>query len=223
MLQSVIDQPVDVALQLSLPSANSNSASEGWVNSVPFPALVAGDAGLITVTSVTNTTHITISAQTTVAPSIGSSTIAWCNPVTRQFVSSVITGYSGSSGAWNLTLATPLTGSGTDVVVGDYIGPAAYNQDNYLSTWIDTFNSVGPGENTAEEARFPRAYRHPFVSDSWGSDLNIVQLNALVTNHAEIVDAVYSYRSASTPTIPASVDDAPYTFSPRKLALYKKV
>ncbi len=223
VVQSVLDQPVDVALQLTLPTANSSSAADGWVNSTPFPALTVSDNGKVAVTAVTNTTNITIGALTTVAPSAGLSSITWCNPVTREFVNSVVSSYTGSSGAWVLTLATPLTGSGTDVAIGDYIFPSAFNGDDYLATWLATFNLIGPGENTTEVYRLPRALRHPFTSDSYGSDLNITQLNSLVDNHSEITDVSYSYRSASTPTVPASVDDAPYTFSPRKFALYKKI
>lgn len=222
-VQSVIDQPVDVALQLSLPTANSASASNGWFNSTPFPGLTVSDLGVVTVSTVTNTTNITISALTAVAPAAGSTSITWCNPVTREFVSSVVSSFTGSSGAWSLVLASPLTSGGTDIATGDYIFPTAFNGDDYLATWLDTFNSIGPGENTAEEARLPRAARHPFTSDSYGSDLNITQLNSLVENHNEIVDATYSFRSATTPTIPASIDDAPSTFSPRKFAIYKKI
>lgn len=226
VVESVTDENIDVALKLSLPDASSaQGSSVGWLDSSPFPSLVSADNGFVTVSSVTDTKNITIDANTTTAPVAGQTRIAWWCPTVRQFVTATVVSSSGSAGAWTLTLDKPLSIGSDSVTAGDFISPVAANIASYGSVFLAQTNTLGPGENTSDANRLPRAKRHPFVtSGSYPSDLTVLQIKALVEAHSEIADAQYGYTSKGlssiTPTVPATVADSPNVLRLRHFGVY---
>lgn len=215
VIQSAEDESFDCSIGLTLPEPQNG----GWYNSNPFPSLVIADAGRVTVSTVTSTNEIIISGNTTVSPTIGTR-IAWFSPEKRMFLEAEVTAFSGSAGAWALVLDRPLVIGEAQVSVGDYISPGAASIVTYGEEFLAQTNLLGPGENTSAGARLPRALRRPFHSNGWGSSLNATQLKALSTNHPEILDFAWLYRSLSTPTVPSAPEDAPNVLVLRHLGIY---
>jgi hypothetical protein len=223
LVQSVADELVDVTLQLDLPNSQL-----GWTNSTPWPQLETADAGKVTVTVATSSTNITVSANTAAEPFDGETVIAWWNESAQEFTTSLVTGHSGSAGAWQLDLDTPLVG----VATGEFISPAAASGDAYAAMWIQQMGTMGPGENTDTAAilQSDRGYRVPRVTqtrrDRWPSELTSVQLGAFTdpdTGFGEIADVVYSHRSKTAATVPGDVNTAPNVLRLSGFGLYKKV
>lgn len=217
--QSVADEPVDVAIEISLPSA---AEGEGWANITPWPLLVSNTK--CTVTAVSSTTEITVDADTSTSPVDGTTQIAWWSPDAQTFVIATVSTHSGSSGAWVLTLDTALASGSYSVGTGDYISPAASNLHEYGATWVSELGKLGPGQNTSESCKIAngRSLRHPLVTSSYPSDLTSTQLTALQSTHTEIRDIDWIYRTRTSPSVPASVSDAPNILSPNHLGFYKK-
>jgi hypothetical protein len=94
------------------------------------------------------------------------------------------------------------------------------NADGYGQTWLASFERLGPGENTADANRLPRAYRHPTPQTGWPLGLTIAQLTDLRNAHPEISDAAWSYRSPTTPVVVASVATAPNILAPQHFGVY---
>jgi hypothetical protein len=175
----------------------------------------------VTITTVTSDTNITVDAQTAVAPIASQTTIAWWSSVDRKFYTALVTGSSGSAGAWVLTLDRPLRGKGgASPQVGDYICPAAQNLDKYGTSWVDLFRSLGPGQNTQDNDLLPRSLRRPFVSTEDRQAITTTALTSMVQRHPEITDIAFGHSPTTTPTVPATVDDAPSVLVPRRFAVY---
>lgn len=215
VVQSSVDEPIDVALVLTIPSAANGN---GWANTYPFPDLNSGLDAYVQVLSVASSTEFTISATTSIEPTDASTEIAWWNPTTQTFTTGTITSHSGSSGSWTVSVDVPFTG----IAAGHYISPVCLNLDNYATTWIEQMNQLGPGQNTTSPCRLAndRALRYPLTNTVYPSNLTNTQLTALSEEYNEIVDVDYSYRSKSAPTVPASVATAPNTLTPRNFGLY---
>jgi uncharacterized phage protein gp47/JayE len=227
VVQSVADEDTDLAIQLALPTPSTlGSSGSGWLDSVQFPKLVDADFGVVSVSHVTSTTSITVTAQSTVAPVVGQSVMWWSRDA-KKFVTSTVSSFSGSAGAWVLNLNQPLSTVDTNnvtrnVVIGDYISAGCAFGNDYAATLFDQFNTLGPGENTSDPTRLARAARKPVItkgSKSFPTDIGALQLSALTTDHEEITDAAYAYRSLSTPSIP-DIDSSPNVLTLFRLALY---
>lgn len=229
IVQSAADELTDVALQLAL------SASVGWFNATPWPPLTEDDDGRIAVTAVTDSTHIVISAQTEEEPEDGISKIAWWDPTEQEFVESLITEHGDADGGWDITISKPFTG----VAVDDYVSPAAKNGAAYATAWLTEMSKLGPGENTNTAALLAsdRGYRVPSAVTSnregWPCELTTSQLSALIPQYdatgkllsgfEEVADAVYSYVSKDTPTVPGDVNTAPNVLRLERFGIYKKI
>lgn len=223
VVQTAQDQPCDVALQVSIPSSSlSGGNGQGWVDQAPWPALDEGSPEVAVEVSVVITSRqITVSAATTILPVAGQTHIAWWSPVDRRFNTYLVTSISGLAGAWGLELDRPLTADdGTTVAVGDFICPAAVNGDAYGKSWVSAMRKLGPGENTEDPNRTPRALRHPYVADESPSALSFETLRLFQSAHAEISDLDYAKKSPSKPSVPATVSDPPNALVPRHFALY---
>lgn len=224
VVQSAQELNTGVALSLTLPAQNSpGGKSIGWVNSAPFPALVVGDGGNVTITNITaDKKTVTIDAQTTTAPVANETKISWwCSDTGKVVTSNVVTS-SGSSGAWVLVLTDPLVSGAFGAAVGDYISPAAHNLQAYADSWCSEMNKLGPGENTADQSRLPRARRHPYSETGWSAELTAKQITNLMNAHSEISDAEYALITPSSVTVPGSIDQAPYVRRLTHFAIYKK-
>lgn len=225
VVQASADSSVDQTLRITIPdSALSGGNGLGWTDAVPWPQLETADANTVTVTAVgSNYDSITVDAQTATSPVAGQTNIAWWCYQDQRFYTALVTAVSGSSGAWVLTLDRPLTSSeGEPVAAGDYISPAARNLSGYGATWTNYFRNLGPGENTSDSGRLPRAKRHPYVTDEDPSSLTGIMFGAFKEAHPEITDIAFGAANLLAPTVPASADTAPNVLVPRRFAVYVK-
>jgi uncharacterized phage protein gp47/JayE len=220
VVEAPADQPVDVALTVTIPlSSLQGGNGNGWVDQLVWPNL-SGDTK-VTVTGVTSSNVITVSALTATAPISGQTHIVWWSPKDRKFRQYLVTAVTGGSGAWVLTLDRPLIADdGTLVATGDYISPAAVNSISYGTSWVNSLRAIGPAENTTDANRIPRAKRHPYIADQAPSDLTFLMLQSFRNGHPEVTDINWSARSATTPTVPASVASFVNVFVPQHFGIY---
>jgi uncharacterized phage protein gp47/JayE len=215
-----------VTVKITIPESSlSGGNGLGWTDQTPWPPLTGAETA-IPITSVPSPTNIEIDALTTTPPIAGQTQIAWWSSNDQKFRTYLVTGVSGSSGAWVLTLDSPMVDdSAAEPSVGDYVCPAAANLDKYGATWVQIMRGFGAGENTSDPNRVPRALRHPLASTSGGAPtaFTVLQLKQLIDAHPEITDAALGLTSPSTTTVPASVDDPPNVLRPFRFAVYKKV
>lgn len=225
VVSSVSAQDVNVAIKMSLPnSAVAGGNGKGWLDATPWPPLAGGDTR-VEITAVANAgAQITVNASTAVAPIAGQTHIAWWSSVDKKFQTRLVTAVAGAAGAWVLTLENALVDHNTTPAqVGEYISPAAVNIVEYGKTWMDSLRRLGPGENTADAARLPRALRRPFISEGeWSSDLTIQQLLDLTAKHPEIADSAWSYQSVTSPSLPGNVASDPRILVSTHFGIYKK-
>lgn len=210
------------------PSAGLGGDGNGWTDDVPWPIPESG--GRVQVAAVTSVTQITIGV--TPEPEVGTK-ILWWAPIERRFIEALVTTVGGSAGAWLITLNTPLTDAlDTDVAVGDYISPGCTHYDDYSTRVRELLQHHGPGENTADVDRLPRALRRPrpnesFILPEGGSELIPIptkigasELDSLIEGRPEILDAEWAYRSVTEPAVPALVSGAPEVLVPGKFGVY---
>ena len=223
VVQAAADQDVNLSLLATLPASSlSGGDGSGWSDSQPWPQLDPGDGGRVTISAVTDSLNITVTAQSVTAPIVGQSRIAWWSSVDRQFRSFTIVAAGGSPGARTLTLDKPMAdSSGASPQVGDYISPAAERIGDYGAKWVELMGELGPGENTTDPNRLPRALRHPYVSAGPDSSLSFVLLRKLSDQFNEITNLAYSYRSATAPSVPASVNLPPNVLRLVRFAIYQ--
>lgn len=216
------DQEANFTLLVSIPdSALSGGNGLGWIDQNPWPDLVGADSNVVTVTSYSGLV-LTVGANTTTSPTAGQTTIAWYAGADKKFYTALVTAVSGSSGAWVLTLDRPLLDQdGNPPQSGDYICPAARNLDGYAKEWLNIFRALGPGENTTDVGRLPRAKRHPFVTDEDPSDISNVTVTRLTNAYPEITSWSFGVSATTTPTVPSDADDAPSILVPGKFAIYE--
>jgi hypothetical protein len=213
VVESAANELVDVSIQVDIPnSSTAGGTGGGWVDGTPWPQLETSDAGRVSVSSVTNSRRIVVSADTTTAPVAGQTHVAWWAPGDQQFRRYLVTSVAGSPGAWDLTLDRPLVDSlGNSVASGDYVSPDAENVITYGEAWRELMAELGPGENTSDPniLQSGRALRRPLSSEQFSSSLSTRLLAELVAGRDEMLNAAYAYRSKTVPTVPASVEDPP--------------
>lgn len=222
VVQAAADASLDVAIQVTIPASKlSGGNGNGWIDIVPWPPLASGTH--VEIDSVSSTApSITVDETTTTAPIAGQTHVTWWSPSTREFVTVLVTGQSGGTGAWVLTLETPLVDSeGNEPAVGDWVSPGMENAEGYAKTWVDIMEALGPGENISGSAIAPRDSRRPFVADGPRSGVTTAELLAFQSANVEVTDIQFSYRSATVPAVPGSIDDAPNIFVPRHFAIYE--
>jgi uncharacterized phage protein gp47/JayE len=226
VVRAAANQPVDVSLLVTIPASSlSGGNGQGWTDQdgAVWPLLVLADSGRVAVTSASAPNQITVGAQTTTAPVVGLTHVMWWSSADMRFRTFLVTGVSGGTGAWVLTLDRPLAASdGSTVAAGDYICPAAANADAYGSNWIDAFRKLGPGELTSDPGRLPRALRRPLQTDESPGSLSFQTLEDFKGMHAEVTDITWSYRSSSAPTVPVDVNSSPNVLTPRRFAIYRQ-
>lgn len=221
VVDTVAEQTSDVAFYLTLPDSSlAGGNGLGWVDQAPWPP--AGSGTKVTVTAVTNSTQITVNATTSVAPIAGIHHVTWWAPGDQTPRTVLVTGISGSSGAWVLTLEAPLIDSdGSSVAIGDYISPAAVGISAYRETFLRLFDALGAGElvNPAS-GDTPRRLRHPFIADGAQIGIGGRFRDEFLRAHDEIEDADLSYVSRATPTVPGSPNSKPNVLVPRNFGIY---
>lgn len=222
VVQAVADQDCSVALAVRIPDSSlSGGNGTGWSDSAPWPQLLGGDNGRVTITAVNSATSITVSALTTVFPLPGQTRIAWWSSIDRQFRIYSVVSFGGAAGARVLGLDKPLVdSSGASPQVGDFISPAAERLLDYGAAWLRLMGALGPGENTTD-ARLPRALRHPYITTGASASLSFQMLRDLSDQFSEMTQLTYSYVTVYDPTVPASVDDPPNVLRLVNFGVYK--
>jgi hypothetical protein len=223
VVQSVADETTDVAIKITIPDAASAGGNGlGWIDNTPWPPLGGGDT-YIAVSAVTSSSVFAVVVNAATAPVNGQTHIAWWSPADQKFYTALIVSHVDASPTYTITLDQGLVDStGTSPAVGDYISPVAVSTEAYGQTWVLAQNALGPGENTADANRLPRAKRHPFVEEDWPSSLTAIQLTALTNAHSEITDLDWSYRSVSAPTTPGAVTTAPNILVCNHFGIYEQ-
>jgi len=222
VVASVVSESTDVAIRVTVPdSAQAGGNGLGWYDVTPWPEFGAAPTAISAITS--DGLDITVDSPTVIAPIAGQTHIAWWSSVDQAFSIRLVTEVLAAvPGAWQLRLDQPIFDhNNTIAAVGDYVSPAAVNIVAYGNTWRESLRRLGPGENTTDPNRLPRALRHPFVADDWNSSLTVKQLLQLSDAHDEISDASWGYRSLTTPTVPVSVVTAPNVLVPRHFGIYE--
>lgn len=221
VIDTVADQRCDVTLQVRLPSAASSGGnSSGWVDSTVWPPLVPADSGRVDVIAYNNLTLL-VGAQTTTAPIAGQTNIAWFSPADQAFYSALVTGVSGGSGTWILTLASPLYDKdGAVPQPGDIICPAAKNLGSYAKEWVNQLEKLGPGENTADPGILPRAKRHPYTTDEFFPDVTSITIGNIAARHPEITNWAFASYNVLSPDVPSLASDSPNCLVPGDFGIY---
>ena len=223
VVSSATQQKTVAAVLVALPlSSQVGGNGKGWLDAVPWPPLAGGDLLVKISLLFADPLKIRVNASTAVSPIAGKTHISVWSAVDYAFQTRLVTAVSGGAGAWDLTLETAVVDhKNAKCTVGEFVSPAAVNIEAYGKTWMQSMRGLGPGENTADPNRIPRALRHPFIADAWPSDLTVRQLTELINTHEEIADAAWSYRLFITPTVPATVAVAPNVLAPWHFGIYK--
>lgn len=216
------DEVVDVSIQVQIPDSTlSGGNGSGWVNATPWPQLTGETR--CTITSVNAAGVVTLNALTAVEPVDGQTSISWWSRADMAFHSRTIVAHSGGTGAWVLTLDAPFVDSTSQPPdTGDYISPTAVNTAGYGKSWVDLLEVIGAGENTGLAALLAnsRSLRHPFQTNTQPASLTKSQLRQMQIRHPEIIEIDYAYRSATSPTVPATLVEPPNVFVPGKFGVY---
>ncbi len=224
VVQAVADESVDCAVAVTIPESSlAGGNGRGWIDSPVWPQLEVADAGRVVITAINSTNDvITVNANTVTAPVAGQTHVSWWSSVDRAFTTALVTAVSGATTAWVLTLDRPFVGkTGASPAIGDYISPAAQNLEKYGNAWVQLFRELGPGENTTDGNRIPRAKRRPFITVEDASDLTNATLGTLTKQFPEVTNYQYGYRALSSPSVPGSVVIAPNVLVPRRFGIYK--
>lgn len=197
---STTDQPSDISFILSLPSAPTASPAGpggGWADGTPWPSSVSGNPVVVHVTPTPTSTVFTVNATT--PPTPGVSHIAWVSPLNWTLYTAIVTGFTGSSGSYAITIDTPWPG----IAAGNHIFPQSVNQQNYLSAVLASFANLGAGEWTTNATLTVRAFRHPIPSLSWPNGIDSRALRNLENAGPEVRSArVLFDASGGAPNIP---------------------
>ncbi len=228
IVTTVRDTDATVAFGLSLPAAPTASppgVGGGWLNGSPWPSVDGVAAFKCAVTAVTSTTVFTVDAATPPTPNV--SRIAWLSPFDWKLYAAVVRSYTGTAGAYVITIDTPFVGIAADCL----IWPQAEKMQRYADAVLAAFRLMGPGEKTDNASALARGFRHPPVAEAWPASLGPHLVHGLESVSPELAFGIFLYRSdgvttvtgtagAVMPQVPADVEDPPRCFVPRHLAFY---
>lgn len=223
-ITTVADEPVDVAIALTLPAATTASPAGpggGWLDGSPWPA-ISGVQNYANVSAVTSSTQFTVNAPT--APQDGISHVCVLDTTTWTLRRAKVLSHSGTPGAIVITIDTPfpnlvlpnlLTGE-----TGSLIFPDATNMQDYVDAYLLAMKLLGPGEKTFNTFVLGRAFRHPPQTQAWPHSLDARLLKQIESVGDEVLDTSYFYRLHTTPDVPGSISDPPFQLIPRHVGFY---
>jgi uncharacterized phage protein gp47/JayE len=230
-VSSSTDVPTTLAIQVFLPSspgASPPGPGGGWLDASPWPMSVGATPSAVGiapvhVTAISSTTVFTVNATT--PPASGVSRIACLSTADWQLYTATVLSYTGTSGAYTLTIDTPMP----YVALNEVIFPQSVNQDNYVAAVFAAFAGMGPGEWSTNAAVLARAFRHPSTALNNPSSLSNAWLKPLINAGPEVGDALFIYRGTATgplvsPFTPSASDDvtiAPGVFTPGPTGWYQ--
>ena len=225
IVDTVNNYPIDISIQLSL---TNNKQFKGWESNttIQFPKLKSSSPIPIAVTSIVDSKNFVILANTSDngTPVIGQSRIQWIEKNTKKVIKATIMAYSVIDGThMQITVDYPMVIAGISLAVGDLIGPAITNAQNYVNTWCDIMNTLGPSENTTNNYILPRAKRRPFVDDTYPSSLTAKQESDLENAYVNEIISAELFSTTTEPPVPADINTNPYILTTNKLAFYKAI
>ena len=224
VVQTCITEYTDIGLRLTIPlSSQSGGNGLGWTDISPWPLLVTGDNGRITLSS-PNATFDTfiVNAGTAIQPVDGQTHISWWSSKTRKFYTGLVVGHVGGAGSWSVTLDRPLIDDlGNGPTAGEFISPTCQNIDGYGESLVSTFRTMGPGENTSQSSRLPRALRHPFPSDIFPYSISNSSIKKLISKYSEITEFSFGHILKTMPTVPSNATIPTNILIPRNFGVYK--
>jgi uncharacterized phage protein gp47/JayE len=207
---SVANQPVDVSLQLSLPSAPTAipaGPGGGWVDGTPWPSSIGAAAPCVVSAAPISSIQFQVNATTPPVP--GVSHIAYVSTSNWQLFTALVTGVTGTPGAYVITIDTPWPNLAADFAASAVaIFPQAVQQLNYLAAAFSAFANLGPGEWSNSAIVLFRGFRHPQPSLTWPSALDANFLRTVENSGTEVASAQWLYRSVTpvngiyAPTVP---------------------
>lgn len=208
VVQSAINQSVDVALSVRLPVSGSGVwRANGPVT--PLAVTYVGSATSFVAQPVTGTGA---------GIRVGDTIASWSDTAhafsTATVVQVIVVGST-------YTIATQLW-SGEPPVVGSWISPACEGIDDIATAWLAEMLKLGPGENvSSSDARFSRAFRHPDVTEGAPMELTSRQAGALQAAVTDVIRAEYLLTlTSAAPVTPATVADKPSVLCLRKFGIY---
>jgi uncharacterized phage protein gp47/JayE len=221
VVQSGADETFDASIEVTLPNAaTAGGSGAGWLDDAPWPPHNTGPDAPVIINS-SGPLGIAINAPATPAPVDGQTHISWFSSVDQKFYTRLIVA-SNYTTEWVLQFDAMFVDQNGDLpIVGEYVSPAAVSIEEYGDKWVAAVGLLGPGENTTDAYRLPRAERHPAPEDEWPSDLTIAQLEAVKANSV-ISDIAWLTQSQTTPTVPGTVDTAPNVLRGRYFGIYQK-
>jgi uncharacterized phage protein gp47/JayE len=220
VVTTVQNSPVSISLGLALPTSDQASPpgpGGGWTDADPFP--VYASLGYTGATSVTTSTRFTVLSD--VAPIAGSQ-VCWVSTDDWQLrTAKVVSVPVASAPSYTIIIDTPfVSGNGVVIAPGDFIFPNAERMAAYVEAALDGFNQMGPYEKTSAAGLLPRALRRPVATSSWPSTLKRPFLRNLTDAGDEVFDVQYLYQSAVTPSLPSSISQGPFIFTPAQIGFY---
>jgi hypothetical protein len=200
VITTVANQQNDIALLLSLPPAPTAAPpgpGGGWLDGTPWPSSVGGNACVVE--GVTSATVFLVNALT--PPSPGVSHIAWLSPLDWQLYMAIVLSYTGTSGAYVITIDTPMIG----IAPGGFIFPQSSNQLVYIAATLAAFAGLGPGEWSSSTSVLTRAFRHPRPTTAWPYALDGKFLKQIENSSPEVSGAEFITNFGTTPTVPSAI------------------
>jgi len=220
---TVQNEQVSISLGLALPSATTASPpgpGGGWLDGNPFPYSTSQTPNIFSgVTAVTSTTNFNVYSDS--APTANISHIVYIDSSWNIYHAKV-TAFNpvpiviGGFNTWNITVDKPCLG----ITPGNWIFPDAVNMDVYIKALLDILAKNGPGQIVAVAGLLPYAYRRPYVSDSWPSDIGPSILKFISSTGDEVLDVQYLYKSLTSPSDPVDVTDGPNILVPLNIGFY---
>ncbi len=222
IITSVTDSNFDLSVAITIPSspkATPAGPGGGWTDGTTWPrdSTLSGTFKCA-VTSAASSSTFTVDAPS--PPTAAVSQIAWLSTLTWTVYTATVTSYTGTSGAYVVTIDKPFAG----IAAGDYISPNAVNIQAYFDAILGRFAKNGPGEKASAAYLTARGFRHPTPAQSWPCKIDATMIRSITDSGDEVQDAEFMYRtSTAAPTVPASVSDAPAIFVPRYIGIYEKL
>lgn len=212
-VSTVVHQPASIAIKLGLADpASAGGDGGGWIDATPWPS------GPTYVTAVVTASKFTLLAFTT--PGVGRS-IAFWDATAAIFRHAKVLAYTGSSGAYTITIDEAFPTIGVDA----FVCPDAEQLDEYGRILCESFATLGPGQRTASTGR---QVRHPVVSSDDPSRINGTLLAPLPAQRPEITAAAFMWANGSSvlapdlaPTAVTALDTAPNIWRLTQLGFYK--
>ena len=245
-MTAVSEQEIDVIINLSVPlPVHVGGAGGGFKDAIPWPSTNEALADTYAeVTAVLPATHeITVNSGAADAPVAGQRFALWDyaavdgdgnpDPVFREF--SILT-VGGGAGAYVLSLDAPSSNELSFVETGMFCSAACEHMQTYGDLFRAAMGALGPGEKTDDVDILAWARRQPSPDIERPYALTSRQLSEISDARDEVADMSFAARlatgtgiagtglftSRTTPTVPATVANAPRLLTLKHLSFRRQ-